>query len=331
MTGPSVDQAKDSALDQLGVDETDAEFEVLEEPKTGLFGRTRGEAKVRARVRPTAPRPKQERRDRRRGGGSQGGGGGNRGRGGRNRTGGGGGGGGRGRGQGGGDGGQREESRGGEGASKRPEARDDDGRGQGGGSRGGSGSKKGSSGRNRRPADSSDATADAGRERNEEKKMTDAMTAPEQGEIVKDFLEGLLDAFGVDGDVDVEVQDEDIVQISASGEDLGLLIGPRGNTLDAVQELARRSLQRQAEDTGDVRVRVDVGGYRERRRVALDRFARDAATKVLDSGERLALEPMSAADRKVVHDAINDVDGVSTVSEGEDHRRRVVLVPEDDD
>ena len=161
--------------------------------------------------------------------------------------------------------------------------------------------------------------------------MTEAMTAQDQGEIVKDFLEGLLDAFGVDGDVDLEVQDEEIVQIAASGDDLGLLIGPRGNTLDAVQELARRSLQRQAEDTGDVRVRVDVGGYRERRRVALDRFARDAATKVIESGSRLALEPMSAADRKVVHDAINDVDGVSTVSEGEDHRRRVVLVPAGDD
>jgi spoIIIJ-associated protein len=329
MTGPSVDQAKDSALDELGVDETDAEFEVLEEPKTGLFGRTRGEAKVRARVRPTAPRPKQERRDRRRGGGGGQGGGGNRSsRGGRNR---GGGGGGRGRGQGGGggggEGGQRDDARGGE-RSKGAEG--GGGEGRGGGSRGASGSKKGSSGRNRQ-ADSNDATAPAGSERNEEKKMTEAMTAPEQGEIVKDFVEGLLDAFGVDGDVDVEVQDEDIVQISASGEDLGLLIGPRGNTLDAVQELARRSLQRQAEDTGDVRVRVDVGGYRERRRVALDRFARDAATKVLDSGERLALEPMSAADRKVVHDAINDVDGVSTVSEGEDHRRRVVLVPDTDD
>jgi len=148
---------------------------------------------------------------------------------------------------------------------------------------------------------------------------------------VKDFLEGLLDAFGADGDVEAKVLDDDIVEVKADGGDLGLLIGPRGATLDAVQELARRSLQRQAEDTGDVRVRVDVSGYRERRRVALDRFARDAATKVIDSGERLALEPMSAADRKVVHDAINDVDGVSTVSEGEDQRRRVVLVPEGDD
>ena len=161
--------------------------------------------------------------------------------------------------------------------------------------------------------------------------MTEAMAAAEQGEIVKEFMEGLLDAFGVEGDVDVDLLEDDIVEVRADGEDLGLLIGPRGNTLDAVQELARRSLQRQAEETGDVRVRVDVGGYRGRRRTALDRFAREAATKVIDSGSRLALEPMSAADRKVVHDAINDVEGVHTVSEGEDQHRRVVLVPDSDD
>ena len=64
-TGKTVEEAKDAALDQLGVDEQDAEFEVLEEPRAGLFGRTRGEARVRARIRPTQPRPKAERRDRR--------------------------------------------------------------------------------------------------------------------------------------------------------------------------------------------------------------------------------------------------------------------------
>src|SRR6516165_502689 len=65
-TGRTVDEAKDAALDQLGVDERDAEFEIVEEPRTGLFGRMRGEARVRARVRPKAPRPKVDRRDRRR-------------------------------------------------------------------------------------------------------------------------------------------------------------------------------------------------------------------------------------------------------------------------
>ena len=316
MTGPSVDEAKDLALDQLGVDEDDAEFEVLEEPRTGLFGRTRGEAKVRARVRPTAPRPKQERRDRRRGGGSGGG----RDRGGRSRG---------GRNRGGSGGSKGSGNRGSQGSGSSDQRGGNQAKAEGNGrqrSRGGDRTKQGS-GRGGRSAERSTSPATAGAEANEEKKMTETMSAAEQGEVVKDFLDGLLDAFGIDGDVEAEVQDGDIVQVSAEGDDLGLLIGPRGNTLDAVQELARRSLQRQAEDTGDVRVRVDVGGYRERRRVALDRFARDAATKVLDSGQRLALEPMSAADRKVVHDASNDVDGVSTVSEGEDHRRRGVLVP----
>ena len=325
MTGPSVDQAKDLALDELGVDETDAEFEVLEEPRTGLFGRTRGEAKVRARVRPSTPRPKHERRERR--GRGQGGG---RGRGGRNRRGRGGGSGG------GGGGGDRERSAGnGDGgdAAKGQQRGDQRGGSSKGRSRGGrSGGGRGEERRHDdRQEDRKRPAAAAATEGNEEKKMTEAMPAAEQGEIVKEFLEGLLDAFGVDGDVDADVVDDDVVEIAADGSDLGLLIGPRGATLDAVQELARRSLQRQVEDTGDVRVRVDVGGYRQRRREALDRFARDAAAKVLDTGNRLALEPMSAADRKVVHDAINEVDGVSTISEGEDQRRRVVLVPEGDD
>lgn len=309
ITGSSVDEAKDLALDQLGVDEADAEFEVLEEPRTGLFGRTRGDAKVRARVKPSKPRPKQERRPRRNGGGGSGGGGRNRnrGRGGRGRgTNGGGKGGGKGKGD------RDGRSKGAGGESTRQQ-------GGGGGGRNREQGRRGGDGR------SSEGTSAP-----KEKKMTEAMAAPEQGDIVKEFLEGLLDAFGVDGDVEATVLEDEIVEVKANGDDLGLLIGPRGNTLEAVQELARRSLQRQAEDTGDVRVRVDVGGYRERRREALDRFARDAAAKVLDQGTRLALEPMSAADRKVVHDAINDVDGVSTVSEGEDQQRRVVLVPDED-
>ena len=77
-----------------------------------------------------------------------------------------------------------------------------------------------------------------------------------------------------------------------------------------------------------MRLRVDVGGYRERRREALAKFATKVAAQVVDSGEPASLEPMSAADRKVVHDAVNDIDGVQTSSEGEDPRRRVVISPE---
>lgn len=76
-----------------------------------------------------------------------------------------------------------------------------------------------------------------------------------------------------------------------------------------------------------MRLRVDVGGYRERRREALARFAQKAAAQVLASAEPAALEPMNAADRKVVHDTVNDIEGVRTSSEGEEPRRRVVISP----
>ena len=79
---------------------------------------------------------------------------------------------------------------------------------------------------------------------------------------------------------------------------------------------------------GGARLRVDVGGYRERRREALERFSRQIAEQVLASGTATSLEPMGAADRKVVHDTINTIDGVHTVSEGEEPRRRVVVVPD---
>jgi spoIIIJ-associated protein len=75
-------------------------------------------------------------------------------------------------------------------------------------------------------------------------------------------------------------------------------------------------------------VHVDVAGYRARRRDALAAFARNVANEVKESGAARSLEPMGSADRKVVHDALTDVEGVSTVSEGEDPRRRVVIVPE---
>ena len=87
-------------------------------------------------------------------------------------------------------------------------------------------------------------------------------------------------------------------------------------------------VQRQQGGGLSTRIRVDVAGYRAKRKAALERFTQDAAAAVLDSGQARALEPMGAADRKVVHDAVNEIDGVVTRSEGEDPRRRVVIVPE---
>ena len=150
----------------------------------------------------------------------------------------------------------------------------------------------------------------------------------EQGEVVRGFLLDLLDAFGVEGDVAVSPAEDGAVELAVTGGDLGLLIGPKGQTLQAIQELSRSVLQRQAAGESYARVRVDVAGYRERRREALARFVTDIAQQVKESGAQKALEPMSPPDRKVVHDTVNEIDGVTTISEGEDDRRRVVILPE---
>ena len=116
------------------------------------------------------------------------------------------------------------------------------------------------------------------------------------------------------------------VEIAALGEDLGILVGPRGSTLTALQDLTRAVVQRQCPSRTD-RILVDVAGYRERRSAALKRFSTQIATEVLASGQEKALEPMSPADRKAVHDAINEMPGVETRSEGEDPNRHIVIAP----
>lgn len=147
-----------------------------------------------------------------------------------------------------------------------------------------------------------------------------------QAEIAVDFVSGLAAAFGVDAAVNVLRPDEDTVEVQLSGSDLGLLIGPKGSTLLAIQNLARTVVfNRTGASNGHIN--VDVGGYRQKRTEALVRFATQVAEEVQQTGDRTALEPMSAVDRKVVHDTIAAIDGVTTISEGEEPRRRVVVVP----
>ncbi len=141
---------------------------------------------------------------------------------------------------------------------------------------------------------------------------------------VEEFLTGLTSAFGIDANVSLASDDEQIMA-TIEGKH-GLLLVPKARTLDAIQELTRVTAQRSAPSS--VRIKVDVGGYREARRDALGKFAREAADKALDEGIEVVLEPMNSADRKVVHDALNDVDGVSTRSAGNDPRRFVVVVPD---
>jgi spoIIIJ-associated protein len=150
----------------------------------------------------------------------------------------------------------------------------------------------------------------------------------EQGDVVRGFLVDLVDAFGLEGEVTATTSEDGAVELAVDGADLGLLIGPKGATLQAVQELSRSVLQRTLPGENHARIRVDVGGYRARRREALEAFVRKVAADVLETGMQKALEPMAPPDRKVVHDTVNEIDGVHTVSEGEDARRRVVIIPD---
>jgi spoIIIJ-associated protein len=298
-TAATVDEAKNRALTVLGVDESDAEFEVLEEPRTGLFGRVRGEARVRARVRPTQARQKVERRDRRR----------------------------------------REQSVDGT-PSGTPRRRKTP-----------RGPRPGSNTASDAPVDDEGATEAAGapsgpvqsaprrpgRQRSSSTPTTQqslpseqatkehAVSAEQVSEEAVRFLDGLVKAFGLDGSTTVVANGDDL-EARVAGDNLGLLVGPRGTTLTAVQDLTRVAAQRRLGDH-DTRLRVDVGGYRERRQVALQSFAARQAEAVKESGVARILEPMSSADRKVIHDALSQVDGIATRSEGEDPNRRVVIAP----
>ena len=146
-----------------------------------------------------------------------------------------------------------------------------------------------------------------------------------QADLADEFMRGLVGAFGLAGTVSVRIED-DSVFVDVDGDDLGLLVGPKGATLKAIEELVRTVVQRSTDGHG-ARIHVDVAGYQAKRRSALASFATELAGRVRESGSELALEPMSASDRKVVHDTIAALDGVTTTSEGEEPRRRVVVRP----
>jgi len=156
--------------------------------------------------------------------------------------------------------------------------------------------------------------------------MTDEPTLAEEGRAAVDFLEGLLRAFDRSATIKADELDEDTVEVAVEGDDLGLLIGPKGQTLTAIQELTRTAVQHRLGGRSG-RLLVDISGYRARRRAALEKFTHQVADEVLASGLARSLEPMSAADRKVVHDTVNTIAGVQTTSEGEEPRRRVVIAP----
>ncbi len=156
--------------------------------------------------------------------------------------------------------------------------------------------------------------------------MVDALSVEQQGEEAMVFVEGLLRELGLDATVHARVVDSTTAEVAVEGEGLGVLIGPGGTTLGALQEVTRTFVQRRTGGQSE-RIVVDVAGYRAKRAAALQRFTRDIAQKVAASGSEQALEPMSAADRKVVHDTVNEIAGVATRSEGEEPQRYIVIYP----
>jgi spoIIIJ-associated protein len=149
-----------------------------------------------------------------------------------------------------------------------------------------------------------------------------------QAEIVRGFLVGLLDAFGLEGEVTTRTEG-DIIYADVSGDQTEALVGTKGAILEAVMELCRTMVHRHS--GMGARLRLDIAGYAERRRAALRIYAGRLAEKVLDEGGEIMLESMNPADRKVVHDAIAEIDGVRSFSEGEDPERSVVIAPDDEE
>lgn len=269
-TARTVDEAKELALDRLGVAADDAEFEVLSEPKPGLFGRLRGEARVRGRVRPTQARQKVDRRERR-----------------------------------------PRKSDGAEATAKPARAK-----------------AQQSVPKQPRAKATPAVKTEADSEAPQRTKENQDVSARQVGDEARKFIDELVAAFSFEGTTEL-IEDGDDLEIRVHGENLGLLVGPRGTTLQAVQDLARVASQRRLGDH-DTRLRVDIGGYRQRRKEALDRFAVQMAEEVKQSGVARVLEPMSSADRKIVHDALSGIAGIATRSEGDDPYRRVVITPAND-
>jgi spoIIIJ-associated protein len=143
---------------------------------------------------------------------------------------------------------------------------------------------------------------------------------------VRELLERVSEALGLDADVVMEENDEGI-RGTLEGDELGLFIGRHGQTIDAVQHLAFKFANRDAGRDEAVRVTVDAAGYRERREQMLHRQADQAAARAARSGRPVALDAMSATERKVVHEHLKDRDDVETYSEGTEPDRHLVVAP----
>ena len=286
VTGTTVDVAVQAAIAELGIESVDqAEVEVIQEGKAGFLGVGARSAIVKVSRKPR----KRNRRGRR---------------------------------------GSKGSSNAGE-QKKTPEKKNN---GRGSGSSNGKGSrpvskkkpvqnkkkpvqnKKNGSSKERRAMDNKATT--------EPKKDKPETSIEDQAKVAADFLSGLLTSFGLEGEIQTRIEDE-VLYLDVLGEQTEALVGPKGATMYSVLELTRTTVQRHT--FGAPRMRIDIAGYGARRREALTIYTGKLVEQVMKNGGEAMLEPMNAADRKVIHDAAAAFEGVRTYSEGEDPRRAVVI------
>ena len=272
-TGPSVEAAKETAIDLLGVAIDEAEFEVVEVEKTGLLGRVKAPARVRARVLPKTPQRRDDRRN-------------------RNRT--------------KSSGSDRPQRKPREERAPKANTRDD--------------APRGRSERAPRP------------ERDSDKPSTTPQPPAEPVSIEvlaaagNELLSGLVEAMGVEATITTSTSEERL-DFRIQGPSVGVLVGPGGRTVDGLQEITRAVLLKAARGGADVRIGVDVGNYRELRQNALTEFGVEIAQRSVETGTEFVIDPMGSIDRKILHDAVQSVEGAVSGSEGMGDGRRVVVRP----
>jgi len=145
----------------------------------------------------------------------------------------------------------------------------------------------------------------------------------EEGDVAADYLEGLLDIADLDGDIDIDVENER-ASLAIAGGALSHLVGDSGEVLDALQELTRLAVQTSLGERS--RLMLDIDNFRSNKKVELTKLAREIAEEVKSSGEQVKLKPMNAFERKVIHDTIQEI-GLTSESEGEEPNRCVVVLP----
>jgi len=284
--GKTVDVAVEAALEELGIERDRADIEVIQQPEKGFLGMGGKDAVVRVKARPAQKRRRRRRRGER---GDEG------------RS---------------GDKPESPRSDRGTRSERRSDPRN----------RNSGRSDRPGSGQNRETRNTA-AQGGPGRQngaRNSDKPQKEAteVSIEEQTPVVESFLKGLVEAFGLDGTVTVTT-DDDVIVAEVSGPQTEAMVGPRGSTIEAIHELTKTVLQRQTQ--ASARVRLDIAGYAERRRQALAIYADQLIDQVLAEGGEVMLEPMSAGDRKTIHDTVALREGVRSYSEGEAPQRFVVI------